>query len=99
MSDINLLQVAGFYVQAKDSNPRVKDRVNSVNKQFEEGKLFINASRCKETARCIEHQAYDQNGEPDKKSGLDHQSDAFGYPIAFCFPIIKPMAGGIRASR
>ena len=99
LSDINLLQVAGFYVQAKDSNPRVKDRVNSVNKQFEEGKLFINASRCKETARCIEQQAYDQNGEPDKKSGLDHQSDAFGYPIAFCFPIIKPMAGGIRASR
>lgn len=99
LSDINLLNAAGFYVQAKDSNPRVKDRVNAVNKVFEDGRLFINATRCKETARCIEQQAYDQNGEPDKKSGLDHQSDAFGYPIAFCFPIIKPMTGGIRASR
>ena len=99
LSDIALLNNAGFITVAKDANPRVKDRINSVNRQFESGKLFINALRCPETAKCIEQQAYDKNGEPDKKNGLDHQSDAFGYPIVYNFPIVKPIAGGLKFSR
>jgi hypothetical protein len=38
----------------------------------------------------FEQQAYDKNGEPDKKSGFDHQNDASGYPIAYEFPVIRP---------
>ena len=97
LSDVNMLANAGFEIRAHDANPRVKDRVNSVNKQFCSARLFINSMRCPETARCIEQQAYDDNGQPDKKTGLDHQSDAFGYPVAYTFPIIKPMARGPRA--
>lgn len=96
LSDINLLSMAGYAVQAKDSNPRVKDRIMSVNKSFEDGRLFINSMRCPETAKCVEQQAYDKNGEPDKKSGLDHQTDAFGYPIAFRMPVVKPMIASPR---
>ena len=99
LSDINLLQLAGFDVRAHDSNPRVKDRVTAVNKLFESGRLKINSLRCPETAKCIEQQPYDANGEPDKKGGLDHQSDAFGYPIAYTFPIVKPQIAGPRVSR
>ena len=44
------------------------------------------------TARCLEQQAYDDNGEPDKKSGHDHQNDATGYPIAYEMPIRKPVS-------
>lgn len=73
ISDISIIKQFGFWVVADDANPRVKDRVNSVNKAFESGRLFINTLRCPETTRCIEQQAYDDNGEPDKKSGLDHQ--------------------------
>jgi hypothetical protein len=96
LSDINLLSMAGYIIQAKDANPRVKDRIMSVNKSFEDGKLFINSMRCPETAKCVEQQAYDKNGEPDKKSGLDHQTDAFGYPIAFRMPVVKPQIASPR---
>ena len=42
------------------------------------------------TAACLEQQAYDKSGEPDKRSGFDHQNDATTYPIAFEMPIKKP---------
>lgn len=90
LSDIGLLRKAGFKIRAKDSNPRVKDRVLSVNMGFQNRKVWVNPDTCPETARCLEQQPYDKNGEPDKKSGLDHQNDAFGYPIAYEMPVVKP---------
>ena len=91
LSDIGLLRQAGFTIRAKDSNPRVKDRVLAVNKALESGAVRVNAKACPETARCLEQQSYDKNGEPDKSSGLDHQNDAFGYPIAYEMPVIRPV--------
>ena len=89
-SDIAILQAAGFEIRAHASNPAVRDRILSTNKQFETQWLWVNARECPTTARCFEQQAYN-NGEPDKKAGFDHQNDASTYPIAFEFPIIKPM--------
>ena len=90
LSDIGLLRKAGFKIRAKDSNPRVKDRVLSVNMGFQNRKVWVNPDTCPETARCLEQQAYDKNGEPDKSGGFDHQNDATGYPIVFEMPVIKP---------
>lgn len=90
VSDIALLRQAGFEVRVRSTNPFVKDRILSVNKQFEDGKLFINSKLCQTMASNFEQQAYDKNGEPDKKSGFDHQNDASGYPIAYEFPVIRP---------
>jgi hypothetical protein len=90
LSDIGLLRAANFVIRSKDSNPRVKDRVLAVNKAFESRAVFVNDKACPETARCLEQQTYDKNGEPDKSAGHDHQNDAFGYPIAFEMPVIKP---------
>jgi len=81
-----------FRVRAKKSNPPVKDRLMAVNKALESGALRINQKMCPETARCLEQQSYDQNGEPDKSAGFDHQNDATGYPIAYEMPIVKPVA-------
>ena len=86
-SDLSLLRQAGFEVRVNTTNPAVKDRIMSVNKQFQDGQLFVNVRECPTVAKCLEQQAYDDNGEPDKKSGFDHQNDATGYPIAFEFPI------------
>jgi hypothetical protein len=86
-SDIALLQQARFRVKMKPSNPFVKDRVNATNKAFEMGKLFINTKNCPVVTECLEQQSYDKNGEPDKKSGWDHQNDATTYPIAYEMPI------------
>jgi hypothetical protein len=89
-SDIALLRQAGFEVRVKPTNPSVRDRVLSVNKQFETGRLWINSRLCPTVATNLEQQAYDKNGEPDKKSGFDHQNDATGYPVVYEFPIIRP---------
>lgn len=91
-SDIAILKQAGLEVKVNPSNPAVKDRINAVNKQLQLGKLWVNAKACPTTAKCLEQQAYDDNGEPDKKSGFDHQNDATGYPIAHEFPIISAEA-------
>lgn len=86
-SDIALLTQAGFIVRANATNPAVRDRILSVNKQFQIGNLWVNSRNCPTVAGNLEKQAYDTNGEPDKKSGHDHQNDATGYPIAYEFPI------------
>jgi hypothetical protein len=90
-SDIALLQQARFNIKVNSTNPRVRDRVLSVNKQFEIGRLWVNARACPTVAKNLEQQAYDKGGDPDKKSGFDHQNDATGYPIAYTFPITRPM--------
>ena len=89
-SDIGLLEDAGFLIYANASNPFVKDRVLATNNAFSKGRLFINDEKCPEYARCMEQLAYDANGEPDKKSNIDHLPDAGTYPIAFELPVIKP---------
>jgi len=91
VSDISLLQQAGFVVRAKPSNPRVRDRVMATNRALDQGYVKINDSACPRTAECLEQQAY-KNGEPDKTSGTDHQNDATTYPIAYEFPIVRPVA-------
>lgn len=91
-SDIALFEHAGYDVRVNASNPAVKDRVLSMNKALESGKVWINDAKCPSTARGLEQQAYDKNGEPEKSSGVDHQNDATTYPIVYEMPIIKPMA-------
>jgi hypothetical protein len=90
VSDIALFEQARFEVRAKATNPAVKDRINAVNKHFERGQLWINDAACPTVANCLEQQAYDTNGEP-QKNGKDHQNDATGYPIAYEFPVLKPI--------
>ncbi len=91
VSDIALLRAAGFQVRAKSKNPDVRDRIQATNKAFGGGRLFINFIKCPIVANCLEQQAYDKNGEPDKKSGLDHQNDATTYPIAYEMMINRPL--------
>lgn len=90
-SDIAQLQQAGFEVRAKSTNPPVKDRVSAMNKALESGMVMVNEQACPVTARCLEQQAYDKNGEPDKSGGVDHQNDGTTYPIAYEMPIRKPV--------
>ena len=94
-SDIKLLLAAGFEVRVNHSNPFVKDRVNAVNAAFSKGKLRVNARECPDTASCLEKQAYDANGEPDKTAGFDHGNDALGYLVAYEMPVTH----GIHQSR
>lgn len=95
-SDIEILRTAGFTINAHDANPLVKDRVNAANKAFADKLVMVNTKECPVTTRCLEQQAYDKHGEPDKTSGQDHQNDATTYPIAYEMPIIRPYSMGAK---
>ena len=91
ISDLALLEQAGFTVRANKTNPRIRDRIAAMNKALESGRVKVNPVACPVTADCLEQQVY-KNGEPDKSSGNDHQNDATTYPIAFEFPVRKRVA-------
>lgn len=95
-SDISLLQAAGFRVNAPSQNPPVRDRVLSMNMAFcdnhQRRHYQVNDDLCPTYAENLEQQAYNDNGEPDKKSGHDHTNDAGGYYIHNRFPVIKPVS-------
>lgn len=95
-SDIGLLEDAGFNListctRRRKANPHVADRINAVNAAFYARILFVNYINCPNVASCLEKQGYDKGGDPDKDSGFDHQNDATGYPIAYEFPINRPV--------
>jgi hypothetical protein len=84
-SDIKLLKQAGFKVKARKKNPFIKDRITSMNAAFNNAKGFrnyrVNVEACPGYVECLEQQAFDDNGVPDKKQGLDHLPDGAGYFI------------------
>jgi hypothetical protein len=103
VSDIALLEQAGFTVLVNSSNPAVKDRILSVNRMILAGgvrRLKVNADLCPAFTEALEKQAYDKNGEPDKTSGFDHAVDAGGYFVCYRFPVansrvVRVKIGGI----
>ncbi len=95
-SNIQLLKDAGLNVCANAKNPRVSNRVASVNAMFcnakDDRKAFVNIKNAPVLTKALETQKY-KNGEPDKKHDQDHPPDAFGYFIWYRFPITgRPLA-------
>ncbi len=93
-SNLQLLREAELAVYVNSKNPRVSDRVTSVNAMFcnaqDQRRLFVNTTQCPVLTRSLESQKY-KNSEPDKKHDHDHPVDALGYFIWYRFPIIgKP---------
>lgn len=92
-SDLSILRSAGFEVRVNTTNPLVKDRLMAVNGMIlNDGgrRVFVNIDKCPEATEALETQAFDKHGKPDKSSGVDHILDAFGYPIAKRYPIVRP---------
>ena len=101
LTDISQLEAEKMYsVRYNSVNPRVRDRINSVNAMIlnaeGERRYFVNTDRCPELTDCLEQQTFDKNGEPDKKSGKDHMPDAMGYLIAYDYPIVQKRARTVR---
>jgi hypothetical protein len=93
-TDIQLLRDAGFIVSAPKGNPPVRDRVNAVNALIRnsEGlrRYRVNVDKCPTLAEKLEQQAYNDQGEPDKKNDVDHAPDAAGYFIHREYPLRRP---------
>lgn len=95
VSDHDILRQFGFGVYVGSTNPSIKDRINAVNKMICDSQgvrsVLINTQQCPELTQALEHQVYDKAGMPDKTSGVDHCLDAFGYFLAYRYPISKPV--------
>lgn len=88
LSDIGILEQWGIVNRAPKANPAVRDRVMTMQAMLlnakGETRLWI-SPECKHTIECLERQAYNDKGEPDKDNGYDHANDALGYPIHAIF--------------
>lgn len=92
-TDIALLAEAGFEINAPKQNPRITDRVNSVNALMERGMYKINTRMCPKTTEAWEQQAYDKRtGMPEKFAGagtIDDYTDSAGYFLHRAFGITR----------
>jgi len=84
-SDHTMLRQSGFTVKVNSINPRIKDRIISVNNAFEKGKLYVSAG-CKRSIDALEQQAYDKDGFPEKTNS-EHLASAIGYFVAYVMPV------------
>lgn len=102
-TDLAKLKSAGFDIVVDYSNPLIKDRINCVNAKVCNGKnerhYFVNPDTAPDVCETLEKQVYDNNGMPDKSSGLDHQGDGVGYLITKMFPIVRENAGFLKVKR
>lgn len=103
VTDFTILQQNGFYVVAPSAHPAVADRINEVQAMLRNAagdrRLFI-SPKCKELIRGLDGMTYKQGASvPDKTLGLDHITDALGYKIHSMFPLVAPLARGVKVGR
>jgi phage terminase large subunit len=91
VTDIRILQNAGWIVKANKAHTPIRDRINAVNSRLVNDAGNINLyvdPKCKHTIEGLEKQTYREGtSQPDKQSGLDHMMDALGYCVDGLFPI------------
>lgn len=95
LSDIELIKDAGFRVSVSNSNPPIRDRINTINNLFSKNRLFINSKICKKLNEALLEQTYNDKGEPIKFSkhpSIDDYVDALGYMIYRLFFIKRPIS-------
>lgn len=94
-SDIDILESAGYMVDAPESNPFIRDRINAVNSMLSHKKLRVNVSKCPRLTHSLETQGYTDKGEPEKFNShpaIDDWNDSMGYFVSRCYPVIRPAA-------
>lgn len=94
MSDVAILEQAGYPIDAPEMNPAVRDRINSVNALLSHGNLKVNTDKCPNLTHALETQGYTDKGEPEKYNdhpAVDDWVDSFGYFINRRWPVRKPI--------
>lgn len=95
-TDLDIIRRGGFMVDAPEANPFVRDRINCVNAKIAHGTFLVNTSKCPELTTALEHQGYNDKGDPEKfkeHPAIDDWVDAMGYFIHRRFPINHQVAG------
>jgi hypothetical protein len=93
VTDLTILQNAGFVVKVPHSHTPVRDRINAVNSRLKSASGAMNltfAPGVKHLIEGLERQTYKAGSTtPDKDSGYDHLNDALGYMVDYLFPVTR----------
>ena len=90
LSDHDILRQSGFQVMTRRANPRVRDRVNSVNRMLR--KELITFANCPTLIMDMEMNVWRNNDLDKRDPEQTHMSDALGYACHFLMPVIKHKA-------
>lgn len=91
-SDLDIFRQAGYRkLKYRRKHPSIVDRTNAVNRMLKAAdgtiRLFVN-EHCKHTIQSFEQTIYKTNTrEIDKKMGVEHCTDAVGYPVELEYPV------------
>ena len=92
-TDLSIMQNNGFIVKMFNRHMAIRDRVNSVNTQLQNGagvSSITISPKCKKLIQSLERQIYKPGtSQPEKDTGFDHMNDAFGYAVSFLKPITR----------
>jgi hypothetical protein len=91
-TDLDIMRQRGLNrIYYRRKHPKVADRVNCVNRMLKaaDGSIKLRVDqRCKHLINSLEQTVYKEGSrEIDKTRGLEHSTDALGYPIEFKFPL------------
>lgn len=90
-TDFALIEQAGWPVYAAKPYPLV-DRINTVNTRLCDAqghRRILVSPTCKNLIRALDGLLYKENSKiVDKRSGLDHVSDALGYLVMGACPLV-----------
>jgi hypothetical protein len=103
VTDLTILQNAGFVVKAPHGHTPVRDRINAVNSRLCDSTgirhLFVHP-KCKYTIEGLERHTYKEgSSQPDKDSGYDHMMDALGYMVDYLFPVRRNTTHMVQPQR
>lgn len=99
-TSLDILREAGFKsIFYKNKHPAIQDRVNSVNRLLRtaEGEIRLRVDRkCRKFIDSLEQTIYKEGTrEVDKKLGVEHATDAFGYYADYRHPMRKMKILGV----
>lgn len=103
-TDLQILKDAGFTVRAKSTNPEQRDRINTVNSFIKNRngatRYKVNPDTCPKTINDMNKRESLADGRlnkaQEKEMKIGHISDALGYLICYCFPLLKGKIEGIH---
>jgi hypothetical protein len=105
ITDVIILQNAGFVVKTPRHHTPVRDRINAVNSRLQSSTgvrhLFV-SPRCKYTIEGLERHVYKEGTSQPEKGGnpdYSHMMDALGYLVDGLFPVKRdrePYTGPLR---
>jgi len=86
-TDFALLEEAGFRIDAPPANPLQMDRIETVNRAFRDGRIFISGT-AKELIQSLVRTKWQEGRRSiDKGTNMEHLSDALGYLVWQLAPV------------